>query len=155
MFSPVFQSLFRPYLTLGCSGCCYPALSPRFILSVVAAHQAGPDAMQMAEDRRKAKAEEEAAAAAAEDGAAQSATAGATAAGGEGRGSERRLAIRTRFCDDFFEDCAGRRGIKQVYIYDQAEIKRGRIGSCVLLYRKACTRCLGIAEHVRQAPSDG
>lgn len=30
------------------------------------------------------------------------------------RGVERRLAIRTRFCDDFFEDCAGERGIKQV-----------------------------------------
>lgn len=26
----------------------------------------------------------------------------------------RRLAIRTRFCDDFFEDCVISRGIKQV-----------------------------------------
>lgn len=28
--------------------------------------------------------------------------------------SERRLAIRTRFCDDFFEDCTLSKGIKQV-----------------------------------------
>lgn len=27
--------------------------------------------------------------------------------------AKRRMAIRTRFCDDFFEDCAGARGIKQ------------------------------------------
>ena len=29
--------------------------------------------------------------------------------------SSRRLAIRTRFCDDYFENCAGARGIKQVH----------------------------------------
>ncbi|CAM9366563.1 unnamed protein product [Ascophyllum nodosum] len=28
--------------------------------------------------------------------------------------SSRRLAIRTRFCDDYFENCAGARGIKQI-----------------------------------------
>ena len=45
----------------------------------------------------------------------------ATAPAGDGMRSERetgtvaskRLAIRTRFIDDFFEDCAGPRGIKQ------------------------------------------
>lgn len=29
-------------------------------------------------------------------------------------GSSRRLAIRTRFCDDFFEDCVLSKGINQV-----------------------------------------
>eukprot|EP00904_Undaria_pinnatifida_P003031 jgi/Undpi1/12729/HiC_scaffold_6.g02397.m1 len=46
----------------------------------------------------------------------------ATAPAGDGMRSERetgtvaskRLAIRTRFIDDFFEDCAGPRGIKQI-----------------------------------------
>eukprot|EP00752_Nemacystus_decipiens_P008595 g7674.t1 len=70
---------------------------------------AGPDAMQVAEYRRKAKADEEVAAAA--EGAADTTMA---AVEREARGSERRLAIRTRFCDDFFEDCAGRREIKQI-----------------------------------------
>lgn len=65
--------------------------------------------MQMSEDRRKAKAEEQAAAAKG-----QAEQGGGAAGGAESGGSERRLAIRTRFCDDFFEDCAGRRGIKQV-----------------------------------------
>eukprot|EP00903_Cladosiphon_okamuranus_P015440 g14261.t1 len=80
---------------------------------------AGPDAMQMVEDRRKARAEEAAAASAAAaagagDGTAEATTGVATGAEWETRGSERRLAIRTRFCDDFFEDCVGRRGIKQI-----------------------------------------
>lgn len=63
-------------------------------------HQAGPDAIQMSEDMQKARKGEGAAT--------------ASAAGADSRSSERRLAIRTRFCDDFFEDCAGQRGIKQV-----------------------------------------
>ena len=33
--------------------------------------------------------------------------------GEEGRSAPKRLAIRTRFIDDFFEDCAGPRGIRQ------------------------------------------
>ncbi len=51
------------------------------------------------------------------------AVASAAAAGKEGSklsaaavATDRRLAIRTRFIDDFFEDCTGRRGIKQVSI---------------------------------------
>ena len=46
-------------------------------------------------------------------------TASVTAADGgavrsvkKGRSTSKRLAIRTRSCDDFFEDCAGPRGIK-------------------------------------------
>ncbi|CBN75792.1 conserved unknown protein [Ectocarpus siliculosus] len=68
---------------------------------------AGPDAMQTVED----KAQEESSLPPLE------ATAAATAAAasdGVPRDVQRRLAIRTRFCDDFFEDCAGPRGIKQI-----------------------------------------
>lgn len=34
--------------------------------------------------------------------------------GGDDALTNRRLSIRTRFCDDFFEDCTMSRGIKQV-----------------------------------------
>ncbi|CAM9451642.1 unnamed protein product [Scytosiphon promiscuus] len=77
---------------------------------------AGPDAMEIYEDRQKVREEEEAAAAAAA-AAAVSTSAAIEAPAPEGRksrGAERRLAIRTRFCDDFFEDCAVQRGIKQI-----------------------------------------
>lgn len=99
----------------GCSAYCLDT-PRRFSVLAFNVYQAGPDAMQTAEDRRKAKAEEEEATVAAGAGTAEAAAAAAAATGGESRGSERRLAIRTRFCDDFFEDCAGRRGIKQVLL---------------------------------------
>ncbi|CAB1111767.1 unnamed protein product [Ectocarpus sp. CCAP 1310/34] len=72
---------------------------------------AGPDAMQTAEDREKAKAHEESSAPPLDPTAAATA---AVASNGVPRDVQRRLAIRTRFCDDFFEDCAGPRGIKQI-----------------------------------------
>ncbi|CAM9982501.1 unnamed protein product [Pylaiella littoralis] len=77
---------------------------------------AGPEAMQKAEDRQKAKEEEETASFAAESTTTTRST-GATAAAKVSQassGGERRLAIRTRFCDDFFEDCTTRRGIRQI-----------------------------------------
>ncbi|CAM9487222.1 unnamed protein product, partial [Ectocarpus sp. 6 AP-2014] len=67
--------------------------------------------MQTVEDREKAKAQEELSAPPLE------ATAAATAAAasdGVPRDVHRRLAIRTRSCDDFFENCAGPRAIKQI-----------------------------------------
>lgn len=70
--------------------------------------------MEIYEERERVKEEEKSAAPAA---AASTSTAPEKAAAPEGktsRGAERRLAIRTRFCDDFFEDCAGKRDIKQV-----------------------------------------
>ncbi|CAN0551628.1 unnamed protein product [Ectocarpus sp. 12 AP-2014] len=72
--------------------------------------QAGTDAMQTAEDREKAKAREESSAPPLKPTAAVTA---AAVSDGVPRDVQRRLAIRTRFCDDFFEDCAGPRGIKQ------------------------------------------
>ncbi|CAN0561567.1 unnamed protein product, partial [Ectocarpus sp. 12 AP-2014] len=73
---------------------------------------AGPDAMQTVEDREKAKAQEESSAPPLEE--ATTAATAAVASDSVPRDVQRRLAIRTRFCDDFFEDCAGPRGIKQI-----------------------------------------
>ncbi|CAM9815400.1 unnamed protein product, partial [Laminaria digitata] len=87
--------------------------------------QAGPDAMRSYNEREKAR--DEAASAPPPDDPASSTDpatstgSGDTAVGGavrymgeKGRSAPKRLAIRTRFCDDFFEDCAGPRGIKQI-----------------------------------------
>ncbi|CAN0131925.1 unnamed protein product [Ectocarpus sp. 12 AP-2014] len=68
--------------------------------------------MQTVEDREKAKAQEDSSALPLEE-ATTTATA-AVASDSVTRDVQRRLAIRTRFCDDFFEDCAGPRGIKQI-----------------------------------------
>ncbi|CAM9581551.1 unnamed protein product [Ectocarpus fasciculatus] len=77
---------------------------------------AGPDAMQTAEDREKARAQEELSAPPLEatDTDTDTDTVAAAASDGVPRDAQRRLAIRTRFCDDFFEDCTGPRGIKQI-----------------------------------------
>lgn len=95
-----------------------PSEAPRANAAVgyVLRYQAGPDAMRSYAER--AKAIEEAASAPPE--ATDSAGSTTVAAGGplmfvgeKGRSAPKRLAIRTRFCDDFFEDCTGPRGIKQ------------------------------------------
>ncbi|CBJ26484.1 conserved unknown protein [Ectocarpus siliculosus] len=72
---------------------------------------AGPDPIQTVEDREKVKAQEELSAPPLE---ATTAATAAAASDGVPRDVQTRLAIRTRFCDDFFEDCAGPRGIKQI-----------------------------------------
>ena len=80
------------------------------------ADQAGPDTMRSYYEIEKARDE----AMSASRDATDSTNPVTVAAGGAikgmtetGRTAPKRLAIRTRFIDDFFEDCTGPRGIKQ------------------------------------------